>query len=165
MFLWFHVRAHLNCVHYMSTEKPFKKQRQKQDVFINLYVNHNQYKISYDQSDISLSYLDIVCCGIPANCLRSQLGHNYALHWIRSSRCRPSLRLCYWGHHLSCPRGLGQLQPSMAGRKKSPCSKVLLFSNSLCTVTNTTSNVWVDKISITCFVLLIFFKYYLLHQI
>lgn len=81
------------------------------------YVN-DPYKISYDQSDIWLSYLDIVCCGIPANCLRSQPGHNYALHWTRSSRRRLSLMICYWGFRLSFPRGLGQLQPSMAGRRK-----------------------------------------------
>lgn len=78
--------------------------------------------------DMSLSYLDIVCCGIPANCLRSQPGHNYALHWTRSSRCRLSPRLCYWGRRQSCPRGLGQLQPSMARRKKkSPCIKSPFF--------------------------------------
>lgn len=85
--------------------------------YVNYKVNCNPYKISYDQSDIWLSYLDIVCCGIPANCLRSQPGHNYALHWTRSSRRRLSLRICYWGFRLSFPRGLGQLQPSMAGRK------------------------------------------------
>lgn len=107
----------------------------------------NQCKISYDQSDISLSYLDIVCCGIPANCLRSRPGHNYALHWTRSSRCRLSPRLCYWGCRQSCPRGLGQLQPSMARRKKKVHAlKVPFFNNSLCTVFNMTYTVKVDKI-------------------
>lgn len=109
-------------VNYMSTENLLKKTKARRRRVYYPYVNYivycNPYKISYDQSDIWLSYLDIVCCGIPANCLRSQPGHNYALHWTRSSRRRLSLMICYWGFRLSFPRGLGQLQPSMAGRRK-----------------------------------------------
>lgn len=111
-----------HCVNYMSTENLLKKTKARRRRVYYPYVNYivycNPYKISYDQSDIWLSYLDIVCCGIPANCLRSQPGHNYALHWTRSSRRRLSLMICYWGFRLSFPRGLGQLQPSMAGRRK-----------------------------------------------
>lgn len=102
--------------------KSLKKNKgKKKTSLLSLCQLHSKlypYKISYDQSDIWLSYLDIVCCGIPANCLRSQPGHNYALHWTRSSRRRLSLMICYWGFRLSFPRGLGQLQPSMAGRRK-----------------------------------------------
>lgn len=105
-------------VNRKSLQKTKARRRRVYYPYVNYIVNCNPYKISYDQSDIWLSYLDIVCCGIPANCLRSQPGHNYALHWTRSSRRRLSLMICYWGFRLSFPRGLGQLQPSMAGRRK-----------------------------------------------
>lgn len=147
----------------MSTENLLKKTKARRRrvyyPYVNYIVNCNPYKISYDQSDIWLSYLDIVCCGIPANCLRSQPGHNYVLHWTRSSRCRLSLRLCYWGFRLSFPQGLGQLQPSMAGRRKNPVIALKTFF-----FNNMTYIIWVDKISIKCFVLSIFFMYYLLYN-
>lgn len=108
----------ITCQQKISLKKTKARRRRVYYPYVNYIVNCNPYKISYDQSDIWLSYLDIVCCGIPANCLRSQPGHNYALHWTRSSRRRLSLMICYWGFRLSFPRGLGQLQPSMAGRRK-----------------------------------------------
>lgn len=133
--MWFHVSAHLNCVYYGTCQlkNSSKKQRHARTrcVHQSLCQPHNivtNVKSATINPDMSLSYLDIVCCGIPANCLRSQPGHNYALHWTRSSRCRLSPRPCYWGRRQSCPRGLGQLQPSMARRKKkSPCIKSPFF--------------------------------------